>query len=321
MYFLLKKFYYAVVFLIIFFFGIFLLEFLLRLYGLGDTIIYETNISYRYAPAANQSVIRFRKSRVTINESGLRSTTEWRANDGRKLLFLGDSVTYGGSYIDDKEIFSELVCYNLNKKNKIKYICGNAGVNAYGTENIIRRIQYGKIQDEDWLIITLIEDDGFRTLQNILAIPAFIDKPKIFQGIQEILLHVTWKLNSFLRSGYLSKNSDDKKTFISLYKDNFRNLNKTLINESNKGKKILVIFHPTKESILNGVENEEYILMKNIFKEEVSKILFLDMFSIIKSSYSSDLYYDSVHLDKKGHRLFGEQILKIISEYDNKFLD
>ena len=319
MHLLLKKFSSAVVFVIIFFFGILLLEFLLRLYGLGDPIIYETNISYRYAPAANQSVIRLRKSRVTINESGLRSTTEWRANNGRKLLFLGDSVTYGGSYIDDKEIFSELVCYNLNKKNKKKYLCGNAGVNAYGTENIIRRILYGKIQDADWLIITLIEDDGFRSLQNILAIPAFMDKPKIFPGIQEILLHVTWKLNSFLRTGYLSKNSDDKKSFINLYKDSFRNLNKTLINESNKGKKILVVFHPSKESILNGVENEEYILMKNIFKEEVSKLLFLDMFPIIKSSYSSDLYYDSVHLDKKGHQLFGKQILRIISEYDKKF--
>ena len=28
----------------------------------------------------------------------------------RKLFFFGDSVTYGGSYIDDKETFAHLAC-------------------------------------------------------------------------------------------------------------------------------------------------------------------------------------------------------------------
>ena len=86
-----------------------------------------------------------------------------------------------------------------------------------------------------------------------------------------------------------------------------------------KGKKILVVFHPSKESVLSGIETEEYVLMKNIFKEKQSKLFFLDMFFIIKSSYSSDLYYDSAHLEKKGHKLFAERISRIISEYDNKY--
>ena len=45
-------------------------------------------------------------------------------------------MTYGGSYIDDKETFAHLVCENINDTN---YICGNAGVNAYGIFNIVYR--------------------------------------------------------------------------------------------------------------------------------------------------------------------------------------
>ena len=116
----LKKYYYFIILLIIIIFSIFFLELLLRIYGLGDPIIYKTNLSYRYAPSPDQSVIRMNKSKITINEKGLRATQQWDSKNLNKILFFGDSVTYGGSYIDDKDIFSELVCHNLNQVNKKK---------------------------------------------------------------------------------------------------------------------------------------------------------------------------------------------------------
>jgi lysophospholipase L1-like esterase len=318
----LKKSYYFIILLIIIIFSIFFLEFLLRIYGLGDPIIYKTNLSYRYAPSPNQSVIRLNKSKITINDKSLRATQQWDSKNLNKILFLGDSVTYGGSYIDDKEIFSELVCQNLNQVDKKKYLCGNAGVNAYGVDNIKNRILYGEVQDSNWIIVTLIGEDGFRSLQDVTAIPAFLNKPKFFPAIQEICLHLAWKLNIFLRTSYsynLPAQTKTKINFVDFFEESFRSLNNTLITELAKGKKILVVFHPSKESVLSGIETEEYVLMKNIFKEKQSKLLFLDMFFIIKSSYSSDLYYDSAHLDQKGHKLFAERISTIISEHDNKY--
>ena len=295
---------------------------MLRIYGLGDPIIYKTNLSYRYAPSPDQSVIRMNKSKITINEKGLRATQQWDSKNLNKILFFGDSVTYGGSYIDDKDIFSELVCHNLNQVNKKKYLCGNAGVNAYGVDNIKNRILYGEVQDSDWIIVTLIAADGFRSLQDVTAIPVFLDKPKFFPAIQEICLHFAWKLNIFFRSSHSYNLTTQTKTTINsvnFFEESFRSLNNTLINELAKGKKILVVFHPSKESVLSGIETEEYVSMKNIFKQKQSELLFLDMFFIIKSFYSSDFYYDSGHLEKKGHILFAERISRIISEYDNKY--
>ena len=316
-----KKVSFVVIFLTIFIFSIFFLEFLLKMYGLGEPIIYETNTSYRYAPKANQSVVRLNKSKITINKKGLRATQEWESKNLNKILFFGDSITYGGSYIDDKEIFSELVCNNLNLLNKKEYLCGNAGVNAYGVDNIKNRILYGEIQDAEWIIVTLIEADGFRSLQDVLSVPVFLDKPRLFPAIQEIFLHLSWKVNIFLRSNYSYNNSTQAEKIINsinIFQDSFQSLKNTLIHESTKGKKILVVFHPSKENVLSGIESKEYKLMKNVFNDEKSKLLFLDMFLIIKSSNNSNLYYDSAHLDKNGHLLFAEEISRIISKYDSK---
>ena len=67
---------------------------------------------------------------VTINNAGLRSLNSWN-NNRKKIVFLGDSVTYGGSYIDDRDIFSHQVCLKLkdfivenNKHEIIKFTKG-----------------------------------------------------------------------------------------------------------------------------------------------------------------------------------------------------
>ena len=131
---------------------IFLITFSVNYYfefiGLGDPIRYDKDLIYGYAPKENQKKKRFKNSFVTINESGLRSIENWRGSKKKKILFIGDSVTFGGSYIDDKKIFSHLVCDEL-----IRFSCGNAGVNGYGIINMVNRSRYDeRIHDSDIVI-------------------------------------------------------------------------------------------------------------------------------------------------------------------------
>jgi lysophospholipase L1-like esterase len=306
-----KKYYYYIIIVILI---VLLFEFLLKFYGLGNPIIYKTNLSYRYAPIPNQSVDRFNGSKVTINSDGLRATQEWNSTNKNKILFFGDSVTYGGSYIDDKETFSELTCNILKKNNKNNHLCGNAGVNAYGIDNISNRILYGEVQDQQWTVVILNAEDGFRSLQNILAIPAFLNKPRIFPAIQELFLHITWKTASILRGGY---KFNYKNNFNFFFQESFSNLNNILINQTQKGKKVLVVFHASKEEIINNKESKERLLMKNILQSKISELLFLDIFPIINQSNGSNFYYDDIHLNKNGHIFFAEQISKMIHEHNN----
>ena len=82
-------------------------EIYLRAIGLGRPILFYANASYRFAPQPHQRHRRRNGAVVTIDSKGLRSTTDWTAQADGKILFIGDSVTWGGTYIDDRDTFSE----------------------------------------------------------------------------------------------------------------------------------------------------------------------------------------------------------------------
>ena len=46
---------------------------------------------------------------VKVNNVGLRSNKDWIKNNKTLILFHGDSVTYGGSKLDNSELFSEKI--------------------------------------------------------------------------------------------------------------------------------------------------------------------------------------------------------------------
>ena len=107
----------------------------LRIIGFGNPMVYENKENYY--PKSNQKVTRFMGTQVTINEFGMRATDNWKnENDKYKILFYGDSVTFGGSYVDNKDLFSEKLCILI--KNSL---CGNYGVNGYQLHNLNLRIR------------------------------------------------------------------------------------------------------------------------------------------------------------------------------------
>ena len=154
-------------------------ELYLRYIGLGDPIVYDSNFVYGYAPKANQKKNRFKNSVVTINDVGLRSLENWSEKEEyKKIVFFGDSVTYGGSYIDDKKTFVFLSCKNLKK---LKIVCGNAGVNSYGIHNIVYRSKYDERLNKIFLkVFIIVPDDFYRGLQNSKTAHFYLNEKEFF---------------------------------------------------------------------------------------------------------------------------------------------
>jgi hypothetical protein len=92
---------------------IFIAEIGFRLAGLGNPPLYEFNLGYGYRLRPDQKITRHPGAVMTVNAAGLRSTEEWRPGAFTRVLFVGDSITYGGAAIDDTRLFSELVCKRL----------------------------------------------------------------------------------------------------------------------------------------------------------------------------------------------------------------
>ena len=136
--------------------GLFLIEFIGKKgFDLGDSIVYEHNNTWGYSLRPNGSYKRFEGDKVTINAVGLRSTQDWNKDSSNKILFLGDSVTYGGSYIDDDNTFVAHACKDI--KGWSGYNCG---VNAYGVLNMILRSRYDiRPQGAKMTVFTFITGD------------------------------------------------------------------------------------------------------------------------------------------------------------------
>ena len=162
-----------------------------KIYGLGNPVIYKSSKFYGYSLKPNQNIKRRGKS-IIINDYGMRSSKNWNSQKNKeslKILFLGDSVTYGGSAVNNNEIFSEIVCEKLNISKYVNTTCGNWGVNGYSLFSIIRRIQYKNINNEDLLVITLIGNNFSRTFHNPLSQPFWTKKiDNYFPSLTELIL-------------------------------------------------------------------------------------------------------------------------------------
>ena len=155
-----------------------LAELILRQIGLGEPVLYETNAAYRYAPRPDQRMQRRRDAWITINESGLRSTEAWRGAAGTKILFVGDSVTWSGTNIDDSGTFPERVCALIESETGEDAVCGNAGVNGYGVDNMVKRLRYGGFADADAIVAVVLPGDLKRAEARLAAAEAAAAKVK-----------------------------------------------------------------------------------------------------------------------------------------------
>jgi len=110
-----------------------MLEFTARRLGLGNPIIYYNSVWGGLRPLPNQQVTRLKGSSVTIDANGFRSLGPDSENAFR-VLYLGDSVTWGGSSLDDSELFSEIAADVLRREG-VEVYAMNAGVNGTSLMN------------------------------------------------------------------------------------------------------------------------------------------------------------------------------------------
>ncbi|MDC1155833.1 hypothetical protein OAS94_00090 [Candidatus Pelagibacter sp.] len=162
-----------------------------RVLDLGQPIVYDSHPLWGYAPRENHTYERFDGDIVTINDVGARGEKDWN-NNGNNIIFLGDSVTYGGSYIGDNQTFASLSCQTIEN-----WTCHNVGVNAYGVLNMVARSRYDKrISLAPLRIFTFITGDFDRGLKDQDTAHFIMrEPPNYFSGLWEIMNFIAAKVN------------------------------------------------------------------------------------------------------------------------------
>jgi hypothetical protein len=105
--------------------------------GLGNPVLYQADAACGYLPKANQNIRRFGSvnfinafSQRAADLPAIKQTGHYRA------LFIGDSVTYGTSYVDQSEIVTSLLARSLPQTlhRPVDVMNASAGGWAVGNE-------------------------------------------------------------------------------------------------------------------------------------------------------------------------------------------
>jgi lysophospholipase L1-like esterase len=279
-------------------------------YGLGNVVLYENSIINGYNLSPNQKITNRRNNIISINNRGMRSNNDWLGNNDRKILFIGDSVTYGGSIVSNNELFSEKVCQKLISINK-KFLCGNYAVNGYSIISIKNKIAYKKFNDEEFIIIILTANDMERNFHNLYSQPFYSKRisnyfPALTELMNIYLERYLYNIKHKNNSVEFEINSVKYKNFT---KENIENLSK-ITKKTNK--KIVLIYSPEISEFSN---KNKFVYYKNILKNNFSN--FIDMTTYISREKNlNKIYYDHVHLNSEGHEFYAN----VIKDYlINKF--
>jgi hypothetical protein len=276
-----------------------LVEISLRVFfGLGDPVLYQSSPLYGYRPQINQIVRRFDGAEIRINNLGLRANEDWNADRTDKILFLGNSVTYGGTYISNDDLFSAVAVRGLRG-----YRSGNAGVNGWGVENIHALVvDYGFLPAS--VYVTVLQDMDFERGLSKFAGQPFWNRKPLF-ALQELFLYFLYNQWLAVYDGHDRFVSlGERKSAIQRSAKRLKEMDDFL---RSKGFVHLIYFSTDSHQLLNGRPAdslvtkgvEQYGLHVNYIRKRPEVLALSD-------ENKNQLFSDWNHLTVAGHQLWGQ---------------
>jgi hypothetical protein len=270
----------------------------LRLIGFGHPILYDNRATYGYRPLPDQSQRRLFGAHVHVNSLGLRGPD---APPGAlRILFLGDSVTWGGSYVDDSELFAAIAADVVagRLRGRVGAVVGeDAGVNGWGPENVLALLEeYGGFGSLAW-VLTLLEDDFRREKTRIGEVPYFNVAPST--ALEELLVLAGYRIVT----RYKTPKPDTDLARIATA--NVAVCSRIFAAAARAPARMLVVWHPTAPALAG--QDAEPSKAALFAAAAAAGVPVLDLGPAYRSA-GDGLYADGLHLSVAGHRVAGEAI-------------
>jgi hypothetical protein len=273
--------------------------------GLGNPPLYELSPLYGYRLKANQVIEPkggmgfLYAARLTTNNLGLRAAGEWDSNPAGKVLFLGDSVTYGGQYVADAQLFSSVAGTRLPG-----WQVGNGGVNAWGVENIVGLGEDYGFSPAEAVVTCVIEGDFYRGLTRASSLPLWTDRPSF--ALKDLLMHIIWKANES-RYGNSVYSVVQDEIHLDKIVDRAASRLKDLDHYLNQHKvRHFLFILPTRTQIVDGGPPDPRV--KRVLKRyEINGSYLLPGLLNLEPDKEKrrEWFHDEVHLDPPGHHAYG----------------
>ncbi len=272
-----------------------------QLSGLGRPQLFYSHPSYGYRLQPNQETWRFGGAHFRINNLGLRARDDWDAGVEDKIVFLGDSVTYGGNHISNHELFSEAAVKRLPGLRS-----GNAGIPNWGVENVYGLVVEARFLPAGIFVTTFIEDDFYRGLASGRNKP-WIKYETPYFALQELTEFVWHKyLRNTREINRLEREGEPPEARIERAARKLKAMDEFL---RAGGRRHLMFMSPTRQQVL-GQRPRDMRVKAALEKHGVKIVYLLDKPRVAAASpeVKRSWYQDNDHLTAKGHAVWGEMI-------------
>ncbi len=278
-----------------------LVELVLRVrLGLGRPVLYDSSPLYGYRPLPGGTYRRFGGVRLHFNNLGLRAEADWDAKPDGKVLFLGDSVTYGGSYVGNDRLFSALAVRHLSG-----YVAGNAGVNAWGVENIYGLVVEAGFQPAKVYVTVVPEGDFYRGLVRCQGLPFFNAPPRC--ALEELWRFFCYRQNiRRYRDWTTFADEGHKRLVVDKATGRLAEMDRLL---REKGYIHVLFITPQKAQVL-GQQDKDGLVAECLRQHGLEAVYIADRLADLglAADQIEALYHDAVHLSRRGHELWGQII-------------
>jgi len=291
-------------------------ELILRSMGFGNPIVYRVDPQVGYFPAPNQDVHRY-GGEIHINAFGMRSrdvTADKSAGTFRILMF-GDSTLYGGSYIDQSQIYATRLEGLLNQKSGVlpnsprQVEVLSMGVNGWGPQHELAYAKEFGLFHANLVMVMGPPNDAYRPLHGIEQLPFFVEGRRPHFAWQEFREHLRWEYDQ--RSPGAGKSYKVSQPEREVLAEGVAAWLGIAALAQAQGARTDFELLPNKQEAREGHPGESTqrvldALLPELAKRGVPEAYPLPLF---RSNLSvPKLYHDGVHLDTFGHQLYAQYL-------------
>lgn len=280
------------------------LECFLRLVlGLGNPVLIAPDAACEYILKPNQEVHRF-FAHTRINHYGMRSAdfSEVPLPQSLRILFIGDSLTYGTSRVDQEKIFTEIVHRDLPAVIHQRVEVLNASAGNWAIDNELSWVRSRGIFQADVVLLVVNNADLTQPRATIAQFAQAMPEEQPSSALAEA--YSRW-IHPHIFGEQENRPSATSDTVIE--KGNVQDL--TAIHQlvSSQGGRLVLVYLPFAQDI-----PKESLAAETAFRNwaKAQDVPFLDLEPDEAAETPASITLDGDHLNARGHALVAAAIEK-----------
>jgi hypothetical protein len=276
--------------------------------GLGDPVLVQADSACGYIVKPDQDVVRFFNP-AHINHQGMRSDDLAPMRDPRvlRVMFVGDSVTYGTSRIKQQRLFTEIVHRGLPAVVGRPVEVLNASASAWAPDNEWAYVRSRGTFGSDWVVLVLNSQDLPQppsTLNDVgddlpAVRPATAWAELYTRVIGPRLFHTIRKADAGTSAQPSAQGVIDA---------NLRDLDQLDAFVRDRHARLAIVYLPLRKDIPAQSAPSDAILRGWTRRHDVTLI---DLTDVEAAHAPGEITLDGMHLNTAGHALIGDAIVKM----------